>query len=139
MAKPDPDAPDTLGWRVWTWDEASERLISPSLRTVWHTAELRVENWDSSEALRGTAGIHAARLPYDWRRADVMDHGELRHHARNQNKVIGLVERFGRYVLGTEGWRAEVVVIRKLRAPSTEIGLKLEQAYPEVEVYYEDR
>jgi hypothetical protein len=53
--------------------------------------------------------------------------------------VIGVVERFGKYVLGTEGWRAEIVVIRKLRAPSTEIGLKLEQAYPEVEVCYEDR
>jgi hypothetical protein len=53
--------------------------------------------------------------------------------------VIGVVERFGTYVLGTQRWRAEIAVIRKLRAPNTEIGLKLEHAYPEVEVYYEDR
>jgi hypothetical protein len=70
----DPHAPDTLGWRVWAWDEASQRLISPSLKTVWHTAEMRVENWDSCEVLRGVAGIHAARLPLNWRRADVMSH-----------------------------------------------------------------
>jgi hypothetical protein len=140
MARPDPDAPDTLGWRVWAWDVASQRLISPTFNTVWHTAELRVENWNSSEALRGVAGIHAARLPLDWRRADIMDHGGLGLYGHRQNKVIvGVVERFGKYVLGTEGWRAEIVIIRKLRAPSTEIGLKLEQAYPEVEVYYEDR
>jgi len=32
--------------------------------------------------------------------------------------TLGVVERFGKYVLGTEGWRAGIVVIRKLRAPS---------------------
>jgi len=48
--------------------------------------------------------------------------------------VTGLVERFGRYVLGTEGWRAEWVVIRKLRAPTPEIAEALARAYPEVEI-----
>ncbi len=54
-------------------------------------------------------------------------------------RVCGIVERFGRYVLGTEGWRAEQVVIRELMAPSTEIGLKLEQSYPDVIVHYPDQ
>ncbi len=53
--------------------------------------------------------------------------------------VLGVVERFGKYVLGTEGWRAEWVIIRKLKAATTEIGLLLEQAYPDVEIYYADR
>jgi hypothetical protein len=81
-------------------------------------------------------------MPYDWKRANLAHHEELSPYAqmdRGQLVVIGVVERFGKYVLGTEGWRAEVVVIRKLRAPSMEIGLALEQAYPEVEVFYEDR
>jgi hypothetical protein len=29
VAQPDPDAPDTLGWRAWTWDEALQRLPDP--------------------------------------------------------------------------------------------------------------
>jgi hypothetical protein len=53
--------------------------------------------------VRGFAGIHAARLPYDWRRADVMSHGEFCCYGRHPNNVIGVVERFGKYVLGTEG------------------------------------
>jgi hypothetical protein len=83
-----------------------------------------------------------ARLPRDWRKADIKHHDELSVYARAvapRPVVVGVVERFGKYVLGTEGWRAEIVVIRKLRAPNTEIGLELEQAYPDVEVYYEDR
>ena len=82
-------------------------------------------------------------MPYDWRHADIRHHEELSHYNYNYELgprcVVGVVERFGKYVLGTEGWRAEIVVIRKLRAPTTQIGLALEKAYPEVEVYYEDR
>jgi hypothetical protein len=83
-------------------------------------------------------------LPRDWRRARLEDAGELSTFAdafrtRGSALIVGVVERFGKYVLGTEGWRAEIVVIRKLRAPNTKIGLKLEKAYPKVEVFYEDR
>lgn len=137
-ALPDPDAPDTLGWRMWLWDAAVQRLRSPFQGTVWHTPELRVDNWDTSVVLRGVAGIHARRVPIDWRRAKWV--GDGRSEPRWQaNSVTGIVERYGRYVLGTLGWRAEWVVIRKLRAPNDEIGLALERAYPDVEVLYEDR
>lgn len=144
---PNPHALDSLGWRVWHWEDKIKKLISPSWRAVWHTPELRVEKWSTSAAIRGVAGIHAARMPYDWRRAS-LDGTELRIFAMMwnhktetvemmPNAVTGICERFGKYVLGTEGWRAEWVIIRALKAPSTEVGLKLEQAYPDVEVYYD--
>ena len=139
-ALPDPNAPDTLGWRVWIWDACCNRLKSPDQSTIWWTSALRVKDWSTHDAVRGHAGIHAARMPYDWRRADIAHHEELSIYTRTlSTMIIGVVERFGKYVLGTEGWRAEIVVIRKLRAPNMEIGLELEKAYPDVEVYYEDR
>jgi len=135
---PDPHAPDTLGWRIWHWDANLKRLKSPSLGTVWYTPELRVPDWSTSDAVRGKAGIHAARMPYDWRRASLAGtelNGYVAPYAKET--IVGVVERFGKYVLGTEGWRAEWVMIRSLKAPSTEIGLALEQAYPDVEIYYD--
>lgn len=138
-AMPDPNAPDTLGWRMWIWDAAVQRLRSPMRKSaIWHTPELRVDHWDTREVLRGVAGIHARRVPIDWRRAIWIE--DRRTEPRWQdNAVAGIVERYGRYVLGTRGWRAEWVVIRKLLAPNNEIGLALERAYPDVEVIYEDR
>jgi hypothetical protein len=44
--------------------------------------------------------------------------------------VHDIVERFGRHALGTEGWRAEWVVIRELRAPDTETALALMRHCP---------
>jgi hypothetical protein len=75
-------------------------------------------------------------MPRDWTQAEWDNHDDP---AMSTKCLSGVVERFGRYVLGTVGWRAEWVVIRKLRAPTTEIGLALETAYPEVKVVYEDR
>jgi hypothetical protein len=49
------------------------------------------------------------------------------------------VERFGRYVLGTEGWRAEWVVIRELMAPDTETALALMQRYRDVKVHVREQ
>lgn len=60
-------------------------------------------------------------------------------HYRVSTPISGIVERFGKYVLGTDGWRAEHVIIRKLLAPTTEIGLELERVYPDVEVIYADQ
>ena len=135
---PDPRAPDTLGWRIWHWNENSKLIFSPSQGTTWFSPELRVSNWSTAAAVRGEAGIHAARMPYDWRRASLAG-TELNGYVAPYEKgtVVGVVERFGKYVLGTEGWRAEWVIIRALKAPSTEVGLALELAYPDVEVYYD--
>jgi hypothetical protein len=53
--------------------------------------------------------------------------------------VTGIVERFGRYVLGTEGWRAEWVIVRKLCAPTPEIAEALGRVYPDVEIIHGHR
>jgi len=128
---PDPDAPDTLGWRGWRFD--GEVLISPTRGTRWCDNTLRAERWSDSDAVRGLGGIHARRLPRDWGQADpsVTDIGRCDVH--------GIVERFGRYVLGTEGWRAEWVVIRELMAPDTETALALMRKYPDVRVHVREQ
>jgi hypothetical protein len=123
---PSPDAPDTLGWRGWRWD--GSLLISPVQGTPWHDTTLRAEKWSDSAALRGQVGVHACRMPCDWRRADpsLTEIGRCNVH--------GVVERFGRYVLGTAGWRAEWVAIRELQAPDVETALALLRRYPDVRV-----
>jgi hypothetical protein len=129
-----PDAPDTLGWRGWVWDGLV--LLSPFRRTPWHEASLQAQAWSDSAAVRGEAGIHARRVPYDWRQVDPSLVPEIEIGACN---VHGIVERYGRYVLGTEGWRAEWVVIRELMAPDIATALKLMRQYPEVRVHINKR
>lgn len=137
-AEPDPGAPDTLGWRVWEWDSAEKTLVSPQLRTSWKDAELIAPNWSTEDSIRGEAGIHALRLPKNWRKARWI-HSKLALTYTNPYPAVhGIVERFGRFVLGEDGWRAEWVIIRGLVAPSTEIGLELEMVYPDIEVVYQD-
>ncbi len=127
--------PDTMGWRAWLWRDGV--LRSPHRRTPWHTPELRCDGWSDAEALRGEEGIHALRMPRDWRRADwqyspwAMEHGMQ----YGGPVVTGIVERYGRYVLGTEGWRAEWVVIRGLVAPDTATALQLMAQYPDVKIH----
>lgn len=232
---PDPAVPLTLGWRYWTWDADANVLRSPQQGTPWPTPELRTPDWDTSDVVRGVAGIHARLVPVGWERLTPPDEGNggastvgvfppsvctqqqsalgQQQYAQNAlgnygsggggaggagsytnllmqsgcpcpqcvhmrsssssswpfqggqsyanyaqqytsntqqapaynintqlspdlPTISGIVERFGRYVLGTEGWRAEWVIIRKLLAPNTEIGLALERAYPDVEVIY---
>lgn len=134
-AKPSKTAPDTLGWRAWRWD--GRVLRSPHQHTTWETRELRADAWDDAAALRGKAGIHARRVPRDWLRAgwpdDGPNEGRLPHH--DSAVVTGIVERFGRYVLGTTGWRAEIVIIRELCAPDVPTMLALKAAYPDVRVH----
>lgn len=125
------NAPDTLGWRGWLWDGTV--LISPVRWTPWHDIALCAVEWSDGAAVRGQAGIHAIRLPPDWRRADP-SRTEI-----GRCTVHGIVERFGRYVLGTEGWRAEWVVIRELMAPDTKTALALMRKYPEVRVHIKEQ
>ena len=124
--KPDPRQPDTLGWRVWRWD--GDVLVSPVQGTPWPRADLSTGDWHEEQVLRGVAGIHAHLVPRHWKIIAEME--------QSPGEVSGIVERYGRFVLGTDGWRAEQVVIRELLAPSTEIGLKLEQLYPDAIIHY---
>jgi hypothetical protein len=134
LMMPDPKQPDTLGWREWRWSEAANCLQSPSQSTAWPEAELVVPHWDEGEVVRGASGIHAHLVPKHWKILGC-HHGEY-VPVGDPMRVHGIVERFGKYVLGTEGWRAEWVIIKELMAPSTEVGLKIEKAYPDVIVHY---
>lgn len=134
-ARPDTAAPNTLGWRAWVWDDAERCLRSPHRGIPWIGPDLRVERWDESEALRGVAGIHARLMPRDWIRAGWPARGESEGPSSADRIVTGIVERYGRYVLGTHGWRAEHVVIRELCAPSVRVMIALMRAYPEARVH----
>lgn len=139
FAKPDPAQPDTLGWRAWLWSEEHQLLESPHQHTIWPEAELVVPNWDEGEAVRGSAGIHARLVPKNWRIIGWPDGDGSGALHESPLLVTGIIERFGHYVLGTTGWRAEWVVIKELVAPSTDIGLAIERAYPDVIVHYPDQ
>jgi hypothetical protein len=137
-AMADPLQPDTLGWRAWYWDHVNHVLISPMQRTEWPTSELRCEEWSDRGSLRGNVGIHARRMPVDWRKAGWPDFGPGEGPCDNPWLITGVVERFGRYVLGTVGWRAEWVMIRALMIARTgDAGTRLviERRYPEVPIF----
>jgi hypothetical protein len=127
--------PDTLGWRGWKWDTRQNCLRSPSQGTLWDNGpEMRVDNWKAmTEQVRNHAGIHACRLPRgDWKSARPP-------HDFIGSDIIGLVERYGKFVLGTEGWRAEWVIIRELMVCDEITAAKVKAAYPEVPVHVAPR
>jgi len=136
---PDPNAPDTLGWRAWYYDPREKILKSPIRGTPWETEELRDPAMDrKSSSVEMHTGIHARRLPRaNWRRLQWKE--PLPGTARNDAIIVtGIVERFGASVIGETGWRAEHVVIRELQAPTTEIGLELERRYPLAIIHYHE-
>jgi hypothetical protein len=137
IAQPSRTAPDHLGHRAWYWDPKAGCLVSPHQGTPWHSPELREEHWTEADVVRGTAGIHARRLPRDWRRAGWTAGARQEGPAPEDGKILvhGVVERAGRYVLGTTGWRAEWVLIRELSAPDIQTYLALRRVYPEVRVH----
>lgn len=142
--RPSPDYPNTMGWRAWRWNMAAGVLTSPVQGTPWTGHELRCTDWDETEVVRGAAGIHAHLVPEHWDRlrSNSVSNNGLAWIGPSSEPLIsiqGIVERFGKYALGTEGWRAEWVMIRKLAAPTQAIGLALEKAFPEVEIVYGDR
>lgn len=120
--------PDTLGWRTFGWHPTKHCLVSPVQGTLWTEPEMRVENWSESAAVRGVAGIHACRLPRgDWRTAQ-------RPSDMPAHPILCLVERFGKFVLGTEGWRAEWVFIKEILAPDEAAARALRRVYPELPI-----
>jgi hypothetical protein len=128
-SEPDPDAPDTLGWRVWAV-RRDGTLMSPLRGTLWSDSSLDARVWDDGAAVEGRAGIHAWRCPRDWRIAAP----SRRHDAvlASSANATGLVERHGRYVLGEDGWRAERVSILGLAAPDAATAALLALRYPDV-------
>jgi hypothetical protein len=128
-SKPSHVRPETLGWRTWNWNARERCLMSPSQGTLWPTPDHMVPKWDTQEVVRGKAGIHACRLPRgDWKLAtppsDMLN-----------GRIVGLVERFGKFVLGTEGWRAEMAVIKELVVPDEATYRLIKHTYPEVIIH----
>lgn len=132
-SRPSYGRPDTLGWRTWRWDTRQRVLVSPAQGTPWPDLEHRVPHWEERDAVRGHAGVHACRLPKgDWRHA--RRPGDMPHA-----NVLGLVERFGKFVLGSMGWRAEWVIIRELLAPDEFTAQAIRAAYPDAVVHVAER
>lgn len=121
-----------LGWRTFHWSFSHMRLKSPAQGTIWDGPELVVQegHWSTDEAIRGHSGIHACRLPIeaDWKEA-------LRPHDMPWGPLVALCERFGKYVLGEVGWRAEWVIIREILCPTAEVARVVQMIYPEVKVH----
>lgn len=119
----------TLGWRTWTWDAKEKCLKSPSQGTLWPDISLIATEYAQADAVRGRGGIHACRLPRgDWKLAD-------KPHDMPYGIVVGVLERFGKFVVGKEGWRAEMVVIRELLVPNEATAQTLKRIYPEVKIH----
>jgi hypothetical protein len=112
-----------MGWRYWIWNPAKGCLRSPINEADWFDGELRCDEWDESSALRGRSGIHARFVPKDWTDSDF-----------TPPVVTGIVERFGKFVLGTEGWRAEWCIVKKLCVIGEDTADALRRAYPDAEV-----
>jgi len=127
-SQPNPRASTLLGWRKWRWDSNINCLISPLRLTVWTSEMLTADRWDDSYAVSGVCGVHAHRLPRKFQR-------HLSNLRISKKNVVGVVERFGRAVVGQEGWRAEQVVIRELFAPDQDMFIALQGAYPGATVY----
>lgn len=129
---PDPAAPNTLGWRCWTWDAKLRCLVSPHRATPWHSETLTAADYSDCDACRGVSGIHARLLPRDWRLAGWVESGNQEGWPErlDQPTITGIVERFGRAVIGQTGWRSEQAVIRELLAPTPELLADLQAAYP---------
>lgn len=116
----DQNGSTVFGVRSWTVDSTG-KLRSPMRGTVWDSAFLEADNYDDTAAVEGNAGIHASRLDVSCARSSPIDMSSI--------VVYGLVERFGRYVLGDIGWRAERVIIRELWVGNPDFVEPLKQRY----------
>ena len=134
--KVDPKAPTELGFRHWKY--ADGYLISPQYTRIWLTPEMRGEVDFGNTNVEGNSGVHAERMPVDPDKFVQLSYNHPICMSYNNSEVIvwGVVERFGDYILGEKGWRAEWVMIRTLYAPNNKIGQELERTYPEVRVRY---
>lgn len=161
----DSSLPTTLGFRGWFWLRHKNRLVSPVIGTFWEDSELIAPNYEgSSYSEFGQGGVHAYIVPENWKNEGLREiDWDVAHTLKNKLgysrrrcwsdspyppsepyiedfiPIKGIIERYGKYTLGTRGWRAERAVIRQLLAPNTEIGLALEKQYPEVEILYPDQ
>ena len=127
---PDANYSVEMGFRYWIYDPNKGVLCSPTQGTPWFDCELRCDKWDKSDVVRGVAGIHAHYVNVDWRKK-----GEKFYHmGQGITYVCGIVERFGHFVRGTDGWRGEVAIIRELHAPNAALAAALKHTYPEAKI-----
>lgn len=102
---------DLLGIRYFSFN--GTRLTSPLQHTVWETVHQRADNWSTSKAVRGEAGLHAAHVP---------DHSQWWTGAIDTEPTLitalVAVPGDGRpcdVVVGETGFRAERMTVLSLR------------------------
>jgi hypothetical protein len=126
-----PFLPSVYGWRKWYFDTKTYVLKSPVMHTPWPTAALQAHTWSNEPLVHGYDGVHARRCPADWRSNEEC-------WPEWAILVTGIVERYGRAVLGRNGWRSEHAVIRELIARDYKIALALSMRYTSVRVWCVD-
>jgi hypothetical protein len=104
-----------VGWRYWRVSSAlPDLLISPFRQTRWDGPVLTAHTWSTHDAVQGLAGIHATHTQKQARRFAALERGYRGSYTYTTTVAIGRVRAYGRYVVGTNGWRAERVIVDKL-------------------------
>jgi hypothetical protein len=125
-----------IGWRYWrVCSQWPDLLISPFRQTRWEGPVLKAHTWSTHEAVQGLAGIHATHTQKHARKFAELERGYRGAHTYTTTVAIGRVRAYDRYVVGTNGWRAERVIVDKLfivpfpKQPATEAIAAFEQRY----------
>jgi hypothetical protein len=128
----DPMDGSLLGVRIFKLSP-SLKLQSPNQGTIWESNVLQIaDEWQETEIVRGAAGIHAAWPPRSLMVAPLID--TVKPDAVS---LFSCVRGYGRYVAGTEGWRAEKVIVDRVFLPESirsrwRMMKRLEKLYPEI-------
>ena len=100
-------------------------LSSPAQGTIWTGPVLSAPEWSDSSVIRGVCGVHAC-----WPASTgALPEGHDAPRANSLAEVIG----WGRSVQGTEGWRAEHVMLVRVQVPP-ELVAAVRARYPEIDV-----
>jgi len=111
------------------------QLQSPQQQTLWQGPSLVASQWDTDSACRDASGIHALWPPCNLRVAIEAVAKRLAHYMgcdlSGDEAAYALVGGYGRYVIGTDGWRAEQQVLQALYVPTARQD-EVARRYPEV-------
>lgn len=124
MADPDPTLyiEPTVGVRSWRWDASRKRLISLMNEIVWEPGEPLKATCSKAHATPAPGSVAAAAhdVPVKACTCGVyavktLEH--LRAQDYHNDGVLGLVQLWGRMLVGTKGYRAANAYPLKLYVP----------------------
>lgn len=111
------DTPPEL--RALVPETVQRRLVTAVQRTALDDAALTAHRWDSSDMLRGVAGIHACWPGRGWLRGNSMNPSGSNHEIC-QSWLLTEVAGHGLCVTGEKGWRAQHITVVNLWLPKQE-------------------